>query len=297
MPLLPLPVLCSHCTNPIVNKRFPYHRLCWLLLLLFALGNAAAQTDTTTTELPDSLKSSPVYAPEQDTVSSVVQHDSEDSGVAESYPMDTSIFAGMRPLQADSLRIIRQQKAYSWQHWLDSLLRAQDKLNTQNRRPPDLSFRFLEEIFLVLKWILGLAVVFVLGLVIYKLFLSDGSLLLRNRRNVEVQIEEEAVLSPEHFGQQIAAAEAKKDFRMAIRYRYLKILHRLAEKNLLVPGTEKTNYQYLAELRKTAPDIARRFQSIVTQYEYVWYGEYPLPDSLYREMATGFTQFTEPLES
>lgn len=295
-PLL-LPVLCSLCTSPIVNKSLTYHRLCWLLLLLFALGNASAQTDTATTELLDSLKASPVYTPEQDTVSSVVQNDSEESSVAESYPMDTTIFASVRPLQADSLRLIRKQKAYSWQGWIDSLLRAEDKMNTQNRRPPDVSFRFLNEIFTVLKWVLGLAVLFVLGLVIYKLFLADGSLLLRNRKNVEVQIEEEEMLSPEHFGGQITAAEAKKDFRMAIRYRYLKILHQLAEKNLLVPGTEKTNYQYMAELRKTAPDIARKFQPIVTQYEYVWYGEYPLSESLYREVAAGFTQFTEPLES
>lgn len=297
MPLQLLPVPCSHCTCPIVNNLLPYHRLCLLLLLLFAVGNASAQTDTATREFLDSLKTTPNYTNEQDTVSTVVQNDAEETTTAESYPMDTSIFVSLRPLPADSFRLLRNQKAYSWHAWVDSLLRANEKKSMHNRKPPDINFRFLDSFFTVLKWILGLAVLFVLGLVVYKLFLSDGSLLLRNRKNVEVQTEEEEVLSPEHFGAQIGAAETKKDFRMAIRYRYLRILHQLAEKNLLVPGTEKTNYQYLAELRKSAPDIARRFQSIVTQYEYVWYGEYPLSESLYREIAAGFKQFTEPLES
>jgi hypothetical protein len=70
-------------------------------------------------------------------------------------------------------------------------------------------------------------------------------------------------------------AKEAGDFRLAIRFGFLKILKALQALNQIEWHPEKTNRQYLNELDGT---LRKPFHRAVFVYEYVWYGEFePTP--------------------
>ncbi|UJH66886.1 DUF4129 domain-containing protein [Allomuricauda sp. SCSIO 65647] len=71
----------------------------------------------------------------------------------------------------------------------------------------------------------------------------------------------------------------KKEYRMAIRYQYLKILKRLSEKGLIDWHFEKTNSDYQREIEK--PEIKARFKEVSYIYDYIWYGEQEIDGQKY----------------
>ncbi|TYZ08698.1 DUF4129 domain-containing protein [Hymenobacter lutimineralis] len=75
-----------------------------------------------------------------------------------------------------------------------------------------------------------------------------------------------------NFAEQIAAAEAAGNYRLAVRLGYLHILKDLTDRGLIRWQPEKTNHDYLFEL----PDgpLPAAFQDLTRQFEYVWYGEH-----------------------
>lgn len=64
----------------------------------------------------------------------------------------------------------------------------------------------------------------------------------------------------------------KNDFRSAIRYYYLLSLKRLSEKEYIEWDSEKTNYDYMLELKEG--NIKEQFKYISYIYDYAWYGEF-----------------------
>ncbi len=65
---------------------------------------------------------------------------------------------------------------------------------------------------------------------------------------------------------------AKDNFRNAIRLLYLKLLNVLDSHHFIIYSKDKTNRDYLKELK---PDTIRaEYQNAVRIYEYVWYGHF-----------------------
>ena len=81
------------------------------------------------------------------------------------------------------------------------------------------------------------------------------------------------------------------NYRLAVRYLYLQSLHRLSEKKFIEINANKTNYEYVMEVRRHK--FANEFASLTLQYEYVWYGEYPVDENLFEQIQGGFTQFNK----
>lgn len=69
----------------------------------------------------------------------------------------------------------------------------------------------------------------------------------------------------------LSDALEQKNYRLAIRYHFLKILKRLSEKGIIDWHFEKTNSDYQKEIEK--PDIQARFKEVAHIYDYIWYGE------------------------
>jgi len=72
----------------------------------------------------------------------------------------------------------------------------------------------------------------------------------------------------------IADAVKNNEFRLAVRYYYLWSLKLLAAKGLIQYDVEKTNTDYLAEI-KNAP-VKNQFAYTAYLYNYIWYGEFPV---------------------
>ena len=94
------------------------------------------------------------------------------------------------------------------------------------------------------------------------------------------------------FDKLIADAEAAQNFRLAIRYRFIRIMKKLDVNGAIHFAIDKTNSMYLAEMNETyrAP-----FSKISRYYEYIWYGKADLPENDYRELAGVFTEFEKSI--
>jgi hypothetical protein len=84
--------------------------------------------------------------------------------------------------------------------------------------------------------------------------------------------EHEEDIHTENLPNLLAEALAAKDFRRAIRLRFLALLKRLSDDSAVAWSPEKTNFDYAYELR---PEAARKhFREAVKLYEFPWYGKY-----------------------
>lgn len=92
-----------------------------------------------------------------------------------------------------------------------------------------------------------------------------------------------------NFSERIRKAFEEGDYRLAIRWHYLKQLFLLNEKGLIAWRSNKTNIDYAAELSKTA--LQKPFNRLSYVYEYVWYGKYEIGQARYLELEKEFNQF------
>lgn len=74
-------------------------------------------------------------------------------------------------------------------------------------------------------------------------------------------------------------ALAAEDYRQATRIHFLMVIKYLSEKGALQWSQEKTNRQYVREMRGRPQ--AKDFQRAVSLYEYVWYGNGPITRERY----------------
>jgi len=73
--------------------------------------------------------------------------------------------------------------------------------------------------------------------------------------------------------------------RLAIRYYYLWLLKKMAEKEIIEWDAEKTNSDYLNEIQN--PNQKDNFAYLSYLYNYIWYGEFELDENTFdRAIAT-----------
>lgn len=66
------------------------------------------------------------------------------------------------------------------------------------------------------------------------------------------------------------------DKRLAVRYYYLWILKKMSEKSIIEWNPEKTNSDYLYEIKSN--ELRRDFGYVSYLYNYIWYGEFDLDE-------------------
>ena len=255
-----------------MKKKLPYHLFFVLATgLLFAV-NTHAQEGTATAD-STAIQTAP---PEE--------YDSSDE--EETYYPDT-LTSNYRSVVYDSVMAITTDKGFYYKRYMDSLLRAtQMKVKRTSKRVN--SDNFFSSIFGVIFWIAAIAL---FAYLVYRLFLSNSSIFSRNRKNISSDI---TVVEEENSNDQEAVlrnAIKNGNYRLAIRYLYLQALLRLSEKKFIEINANKTNYEYVNEIRKHK--FANEFAALTLQYEYVWYGEYPVDERLFEQIHKGFNQFNK----
>lgn len=213
--------------------------------------------------------------------------------------IDTTLYLNGLSLSPDSMKRWRNTKEFAYIAYIDSLLKdAQDKEKNnskqveQNSGPGFFDRLFASNFMKLLLWaIAGFFILFI----VYRLFLAEGvfrrETKAASKENAET--EEEMINAETDFAALINQALQNNNYRQAVRYQYLRTLHRLAEKNLLQTAPDKTNYQYVRELQNTM--FQNDFASLTRNYEYVWYGGFDVGQEQYRKIETGFTQFNQKI--
>jgi len=258
-----------------LTNKLSYHFPLILAGVLFSSGiHAQVSTDTPSTTID-------VVTPAEDEKST-----DEEEGTTH-YP-DT-LKRELRSIVYDSVQAVNADKGFYYKKYMDSLLRATQFKAQKPRRNVNLSGAdFFSSIFGVIFWILAIGL---FGYLVYRLFLSNSSFLSRNRKNIASDIAVVEEQNPSDPDALLRNAIKSGNYRLAVRYLYLQSLRRLSEKKFIEISTNKTNYEYVTEIRRHK--FANEFASLTLQYEYVWYGEYPVDERLFEQIQKGFTQFNK----
>ena len=129
-----------------------------------------------------------------------------------------------------------------------------------------------------------------LVLIIRGLFKADrrGILFGGINSNEIKMIESEEDISQLNFDELIAASLERKDYKLAVRYLFLKSLRLLSEKGIIEKRNNKTNHQYLAEIKNIS--ISEAFQIATSRFEQVWYGDFQVDENVMKSSQNDFNQ-------
>jgi hypothetical protein len=218
----------------------------------------------------------------------------QENEYAEEKP-DTSLYLNDLYLHPDSVRSWKDQKPFAYAKDLDSILKARQKEleKPEPIRSPGWFARFLASgILRVILWMLAIG--FVL-FILYRLFLADGVFKRSSRSNKgpAPQVEEEIITGESDFDILINQSLQANNYRQAVRYQYLRTLHKLADKNRIELAKDKTNYQYVNEISDAV--IRDEFRALTLNYEYVCYGEFMIDGLLYKKLESGFTGLNQKI--
>lgn len=90
------------------------------------------------------------------------------------------------------------------------------------------------------------------------------------------------------FDKLISKAIKDANYRLATRYLYLKSLKSLANKQVIEWHYEKTNSDYLNEIKDG--QLKTLFKRVSYIYDYVWYGEFPIDEASFNKNKADFNQ-------
>lgn len=91
------------------------------------------------------------------------------------------------------------------------------------------------------------------------------------------------------FESLISESIKTKNYRLAIRFLYLKNLKILSDASLINWNPNKTNYSYQYEIDNL--DIRNRFIELTRIFDFVWYGEFELDEAGFRDAYSYFDEF------
>jgi hypothetical protein len=96
-----------------------------------------------------------------------------------------------------------------------------------------------------------------------------------------------------NYQREIDKAVRDKDFRLATRLMFLRLLKQLADKNIIHYKQDRTNLEYLQQLYST--NYYKDFFQATRNYEYSWYGKFPVSEEAFNKIRSEFDRFDKVL--
>ena len=127
-------------------------------------------------------------------------------------------------------------------------------------------------------------------LLIYIITKSNASGLFRPHKKV-MQMPFAENLNPEsvNWEEEIRNALKMGEYRLAVRYHFLSALKSLSKNELITWKAEKTNYDYISEIKNS--QVKSNFSELSKLYEAIWYGNFPIVQEEYASIGQDFEQF------
>jgi hypothetical protein len=153
------------------------------------------------------------------------------------------------------------------------------------------------EVLDVVEFLVYLLLTIFIGYFIIKLLLGQNTASFFSRKTATVNpltIDEEHIenINLDTF---IDDALAQKNYRLAIRYMYLKALKELSSNNIISWHFEKTNSDYYNEMED--PLLKDNFKTVSYLYDYVWYGEFDLDEIGFINAQKDFERLTKKIDN
>ncbi len=134
-------------------------------------------------------------------------------------------------------------------------------------------------------------IIILIVIVVLKILNTDmQSLFLKSKKNIKMDysiVEEN--LNNMNLDELINNAIRTQDFRMAVRFYFLKILKNLTEKNIINWKINKTNSEFLIEI--IASKYYDDFKNICSIYDHVWYGKFSITQEKFLQIKNNYDNF------
>lgn len=175
---------------------------------------------------------------------------------------------------------------------------ANNPVYWQKDKTPDQSalikfISFLSAI-IAIRWLLYILGAAVLGYILYQVVVVNNFFIftkpaLRKKNNAA------AVPHPdrENYDEYINAAVHAKEYRLAIRYSYLKTIKLLSDRHMLMLHAKATNHEYVLQMQ--AQSGGKEFRLLTAIYEYVWYGGFQPDPERFEIISDNFKQFNNQI--
>ena len=143
--------------------------------------------------------------------------------------------------------------------------------------------------------IMRIFAVIIIGFVLYfliKFLLGKDGNFFFSKKNKKLNIANQDLQENIHeinFSDSIEKFERQEDYRSAVRYQFLLVLKKLADKKLISWNPEKTNKDYLSELKNK--ELKSNFKDLAYIFDYVWYGEFEVNQENYIQFKQKFLNF------
>ena len=145
----------------------------------------------------------------------------------------------------------------------------------------------------VIKWLIYILMGALVIYLIIRMFVNERfeSIFTKKAKSfADIELAEQHIEAID-FDALLAQALKSKDYRLAVRYHFLKLLKRLSQQEIIEWHFEKTNSEYQREI--TEPRLKSGFGELAYLYDYVWYGEQPMNEALFSRAEGRFEKMNQ----
>ena len=167
-----------------------------------------------------------------------------------------------------------------WKRFIDWLLQGEEATGLLGFLVKALPYLLVAGVIALLVW----------------LFLKvdlGGSPLKRADLNKVILADEQEIIENQNIPDLIQAALNEKNYRLAVRFYYLLLLQKLAQKDLIDWQAQKTNADYVYELKDNK--LRNNFTRLTRIYDFIWYGNFEVNETDFAKAEHEFKTVTASL--
>lgn len=105
--------------------------------------------------------------------------------------------------------------------------------------------------------------------------------------------EDEDIIQNQDIEALIQNALASQNYRLAVRFYYLLTLQKLSGKQLIDWQAQKTNHDYIYEIKDRS--LRNQFRRVTDLYDYIWYGNFTVDASAFAKAQSAFNTLNQRL--
>ncbi len=140
----------------------------------------------------------------------------------------------------------------------------------------------------------GIIAVLIIFLVVRLMNVKAQSLFYKNRKQKSLLIhQEELEIMESNLDKAIEKEISNGNFRVAVRFMYLKLLKNLNNKEYIHLNINKTNYDYQNEMKDIS--FADDFRKLSRVFEFVWYGDFNVEKEIFGNIHNDFNSIFSKL--
>lgn len=143
---------------------------------------------------------------------------------------------------------------------------------------------------IVIKVLATLIILFVVYLIAKAVINKEGKWLFgrSSKKKISTNTIYEEDIHNIDFRSIIEKSKQANNHRLSIRYYYLWLLKRMSDSSVIEWDIEKTNSDYLYEIKRQS--LKEDFQYLSYIYDYSWYGEFSIDDALFLKAEKAFVK-------